>query len=221
MRVGACGIIAAGVWQGIQDQARARIPPALGAGLEKWVGLELYGMIVGAAGKAGRRFPRSVGRGSVRIPAWARCDCNLETSGKACGRMSNFDAKAQAAANKRGSAIEASIGALRPRVQQARTRRPKCRDRIQHGRRKRTAGPRQPENLNDALEGSRRSTGRRIRWQSSLKASERSKQRRGRIRKCFERGRQYIEEPSAPKKARILVGGIQHAKRLGDFIGGA
>jgi len=214
----ALGDLAAGVWQGIQTSASA-IPPALGA-VWKMVASSFYGMMSGLQ-ESWSRFLGSLGADLSDIPGMGKfADAILETSGKAAAGMSEFDAKAQAAANS-ASALKAEASALAAEgFQQAKDAAAKLAAIVSNTADETDGGAEATENLNDALEDLGGSTGSGGSAGKAAKALEKVKTEAEAYQDALKEAANTSEDIGT-EKARILVGGIDSiANAFGDFIGG-
>lgn len=214
----ALGDLAAGVWQGIQTSASA-IPPALAA-VWKMVASSFYGMMSGLQ-ESWSRFLGSLGADLSDIPGMGKfADAILETSGKAAAGMSEFDAKAQAAANS-ASALKAEASALAAEgFQQAKDAAAKLAAIVSNTADETDGGAEATENLNDALEDLGGSTGSGGSAGKAAKALEKVKTEAEAYQDALKEAANTSEEIGT-EKARILVGGIDSiANAFGDFVGG-
>lgn len=214
----ALGDLAAGVWQGIQTSASA-IPPALGA-VWKMVASSFYGMMSGLQ-ESWSRFLGSLGADLSDIPGMGKfADAILETSGKAAAGMSEFDAKAQAAANS-ASALKAEASALAAEgFQQAKDAAAKLAAIVSNTADETDGGAEATENLNDALEDLGGSTGSGGSAGKAAKALEKVKTEAEAYQDALKEAANTSEDIGT-EKARILVGGIDNvANAFGDFVGG-
>ena len=214
----ALGDLAAGVWQGIQTSASA-IPPALAA-VWKMVASSFYGMMSGLQ-ESWSRFLGNLGANLSDVPGMGKfADAILETSGKAAAGMSEFDAKAQAAANS-AAALKAEASALAAEgFQQAKDAAAKLAAIVSNTADETDGGSEATENLNDALEDLGGSTGSGGSAGKAAKALDKVKTEAEAYQDALKEAANTSEEIGT-EKARILVGGIDSiANAFGDFIGG-
>ncbi|EAP79238.1 hypothetical protein [Sulfitobacter sp. NAS-14.1] len=214
----ALGDLAAGVWQGIQTSASA-IPPALAA-VWKMVASSFYGMM-SELQESWSRFLGNLGANLSDVPGMGKfADAILETSGKAAAGMSEFDAKAQAAANSAAVLKDEASALAAEGFQQAKDAAAKLAAIVSNTADETDGGAAATENLNDALEDLGGSTGSGGSAGKAAKALDKVKTEAEAYQDALKEAANTSEDIGT-EKARILVGGIDSiANAFGDFIGG-
>ncbi len=214
----ALGDLAAGVWQGIQTSASA-IPPALAA-VWKMVASSFYGMM-SELQESWSRFLGNLGANLSDVPGMGKfADAILETSGKAAAGMSEFDAKAQAAANSAAALKDEASALAAEGFQQAKDAAAKLAAIVSNTADETDGGAAATENLNDALEDLGGSTGSGGSAGKAAKALDKVKTEAEAYQDALKEAANTSEDIGT-EKARILVGGIDSiANAFGDFIGG-